>query len=118
MSKEEINELKKELTWFTETLCTSGFEENFSKRLKELCKDYADKTRETQYGDLIFAHEGEGKKKILITAHIDIPGAIITSIDEEGYIRFTYIGGLDLSLIHNSHGRVVCGHWLPQSRRS
>jgi hypothetical protein len=35
MSKDEINELKKELSWFAETLCTSGFEENFSKRLKE-----------------------------------------------------------------------------------
>ena len=92
MSKDEVNELKKELSWFTETLCTSGFEEDFSKRLKELGKDYADKTRETQYGDLIFTHEGEGKKKILLTAHMDIPGGIVTSIDDEGFIRFTYIG--------------------------
>jgi len=101
MSKDEINELKKDLSWFTETLCTSGFEEDFSKRLKELCKDYADRTRETQYGDLILTHEGEGKKKILLTAHMDIPGAIVTSIDDEGFIRFTYIGGLDTRVIPN-----------------
>jgi endoglucanase len=101
MNKDEVDELKRDLAWFTETLCASGFEEDFSKKLKDLCRDYADKTRETLYGDLIFAHEGEGKKKILLTAHMDIPGAIVTSIDDDGFIRFTYIGGLDTRALPN-----------------
>jgi endoglucanase len=101
MSKDVLDELKKEFSWFTETLCPSGFEEDFSRRLKELCRYYADKMKETSYGDLIFTHEGEGKKKVLLTAHIDIPGAIVTSIDDNGFIRFTYIGGLDARALPN-----------------
>lgn len=101
MSKDVLDELKKEFSLLVEKLRPSGFEEEVSRQLKELCRNYADKVKETSYGDLIFSHEGKGKKKVLLMAHMDIPGAIVTSIDDDGFIRFTHIGGLDSRALPN-----------------
>ncbi len=51
-------------------------------------------------GNLIVHKEGKGKK-IMIAAHMDEIGLMITHIDEKGFLRFTNIGGLfPTNLLH------------------
>lgn len=55
-------------------------------------------------GSVIACVKGEKRasRRLLIAAHMDEVGLLVTGITEEGYLRFTTVGGLD--------ARVVCGH--------
>lgn len=55
-------------------------------------------------GSIIAFVKGEKRasRRLLMAAHMDEVGLLVTGITEEGYLRFTTVGGLD--------ARVVCGH--------
>ncbi len=66
-----------------------------SKELKDCCKIEKD-----VLGNLI-VKKGEGKKRIMITAHMDEIGLMVRQIDENGFIRFINLGGFfDQSLLN------------------
>lgn len=66
--------------------------------LKEI-EDYVDDIYVDTLGNLITHKKGNGKK-IMISSHMDQIGFMITDIDENGFIRFTNVGGIspDISL--------------------
>ncbi|HAA34940.1 MAG TPA: aminopeptidase, partial [Firmicutes bacterium] len=45
-------------------------------------------------GNLIVARRNQGAKKILVAAHMDEIGLMITFIDDRGFLRFIGIGGV------------------------
>ncbi|NMB41138.1 MAG: M42 family metallopeptidase [Firmicutes bacterium] len=64
--------------------------------IEELKKNGVDFTIDT-LGNLIVtkeSKESQDAKKILIAAHMDEIGLMVTFIDEDGFLRFTNIGGL------------------------
>jgi len=69
----------------------SGYEDEVRKYLKEKFQQYAS-TYIDRIGNII-AKKGKGERKILVAAHMDEVGFIIQSIDENGFIKFTSIGG-------------------------
>lgn len=71
----------------------SGNEEKIRELIKEEIKDYVDSTEVDALGNLIGRKKGKGKK-IMISAHMDQIGFIITDIDKEGFLRFGNIGGI------------------------
>jgi putative aminopeptidase FrvX len=79
-----------------ETPSPSGREENIRQVIRLEVESYADDLRTDALGNLI-ARKGQvsqGGSKVMLDAHIDEIGVIVTHIDEKGFLRFTTIGGV------------------------
>lgn len=76
-----------------ETFSPSGNEENIREVIREEIKDYADEIKVDALGNLIAIKKGNGKK-IMVASHMDEIGIMVTNIDENGFLRFTNIGGV------------------------
>lgn len=90
-----------------EKLCTingiSGDEGKVRDIILEEIKEYASSITVDNLGNIIVYKKGKepAKKKLMISAHIDEVGFIVTSITSEGYLKFATVGGIDK--------RVICG---------
>jgi endoglucanase len=73
----------------------SGNEEDVAEILRKELEEYADETRVDKLGNIFFHHHGKaGYPKIMLSAHMDEVGFIITFIEENGFLRFDTIGGI------------------------
>lgn len=71
----------------------SGNEEVIREYIEDEIKDHVDEIKVDALGNLIARKKGKGKK-IMIAAHMDQIGFMITDIDKKGFLRFTNIGGI------------------------
>jgi len=76
-----------------ETFGPSGNEEAIREVIREEIKGYADEIKVDALGNLIAVKKGNGKK-IMVASHMDEIGIMVTNIDDNGFIRFTNIGGV------------------------
>lgn len=83
------------------TLCylsgVSGFEDEVRDYILERVLPHADSVSADAMGNLIVFKKGvvTPPQKIMICAHMDEVGLIITGITDEGYLRFGCVGGID-----------------------
>ena len=77
----------------TQITGVSGNEEEIRNAIIEEIKDKVDEITVDTLGNLIAVKKGKGKK-IMVAAHMDEIGIIATFIDENGFIRFSNIGGV------------------------
>lgn len=95
----------------------SGGEEKVAKIIENELKDIADDIEYDDMGNLIVTKKGSKKApKIMLAAHMDEIGLIVKYIDENGYIRFSKMGGINDQMlmnqtvtIHSSVGKNVIG---------
>ncbi|MCX7904842.1 MAG: M20/M25/M40 family metallo-hydrolase [Caloramator sp.] len=75
----------------------SGSEYLLQDDLENIFISYVDEIKKGKMGDFIAVKRGEGEDrlKILITAHADEIGLMVTDIDERGFVSFTNVGGVD-----------------------
>lgn len=75
----------------------SGDEGQIRNVIKELVTPYADSVTIDSMGNLIAYKKGTnpGGKKILFCAHMDEVGYIVSSVTEDGYLKFKCVGGID-----------------------
>lgn len=80
----------------TQCFGVSGNEEDISKLITEQVKDYADEITTDAMGNLIVLKRGGSgeNKKIMVAAHMDEIGVIVTHIDKNGFLRFSNLGGV------------------------
>jgi putative aminopeptidase FrvX len=71
----------------------SGKEDNISIIIKSEIEQYVDETYNDSLGNLIAHKKGMGKR-IMFAAHMDQIGVIVTSIEEDGFMKFSQVGGL------------------------
>lgn len=71
----------------------SSNEEEIRCFIKNQIEDYVDDLRVDTLGNLIAHKKGPGKK-VMISSHMDQIGMMITDIDENGFLRFTNVGGI------------------------
>jgi endoglucanase len=79
-----------------ETNSPSGYEANIREVIRGEVQDLADEIRTDPMGSLIARkgkQEPEGRR-IMLAAHMDEIGLMATHIDENGFVRFTTIGGV------------------------
>lgn len=80
-----------------ETPGPSGFEYEIRDVIREAIGDAADDIRVDALGSLI-ARKGSQSKdgmRVMVSAHIDEIGLMVTHIDDNGFVRFTNIGGIN-----------------------
>ncbi len=102
----------------------SGFESGVGALLAELAAPYADEVMTDALGNVICHKKGEGKR-IMLAAHMDLIGFMVTYIDEKGYLRFEPIGGHTPAFLHRTpirfkngtKGVVMCEKWAEESKK-
>jgi endoglucanase len=74
----------------------SGYETAVRNLVRAEVEKYADEVSIDALGNLIArkGQKGEGGLRIMLAAHMDEIGLIVTHIDENGFARFTTIGGV------------------------
>lgn len=71
----------------------SGREKKLSAFIKEQVFTYVDEVYSDKLGNLIAHKKGSGKR-IMLSAHMDEIGIVVTYIEDNGYLRFSDVGGL------------------------
>ncbi len=87
-----------------EKLCNAHGVSGDEGAVRELIKSYvapfADDVTTDMLGNLIVYKKGRNSsKKVMISAHMDEVGFIISQITEKGYLRFKTVGGIDTRVI-------------------
>lgn len=87
----------------------SGYEDEVVNIIENFMSEYCDETKIDSMGNLICHKTGKkvNGKSIMLTAHIDEVGFIISHITEEGYLKFQTLGGIDPGVLISK--RVVIG---------
>lgn len=98
-----MNKLLKQLT---EAIGVSGDEKQVRLLIRDLVADHVDEWRVDTMGNLLATKKGDGTQplRVLIDAHMDEVGLMITGYDRNGTLKFTTVGGVgDRALL----GKVV-----------
>lgn len=77
----------------TQTFGPSGSEKKVAEAIKTALDGKVDTIRMDNLGNLIAVKKGKGKK-IMLAAHMDEIGLIVSYIDDKGFLRFGAIGGV------------------------
>jgi len=85
--------MEKLLKKLSEAYGPSGREEEVRTLIREELGDRVQEVFTDNLGNLIALRRGRGKK-IMVAAHMDEIGLMVTHIDAEGFLRFSSIGGL------------------------
>jgi len=103
-----VKDLIKQLT---EAYGPSGYEHQIRQFIRKAIQGHADEIRTNALGSLIALKRGNGRgKKVMLAAHMDEIGVMVTHIDEKGFCRFAPVGGVfPLTLLG---GRVTFGNGI------
>lgn len=86
----------------------SGREEAVAEVISQLADSYADEISTDTLGNLIVHKKGTGPK-LMLCAHMDTIGLVVTYIEEDGTLRFGKIGGVTAKEIRNAPVRFENG---------
>ncbi|HSL30232.1 MAG TPA: M42 family metallopeptidase [Anaerolineales bacterium] len=90
--------MKQLLKTLTETFGPSGYEESVRAIVRAEVESLADEIRVDVLGNLIVrkrpARDSKNARKIMVAAHMDEIGVIVSHVDENGFVRFSPIGGV------------------------
>jgi len=85
--------MKKLIEKLINTPSPSGYEAQIRGVVRAEIEDLVDEVSVDALGNLI-ARKGSGGKRIMLAGHMDEIGVIATHIDEDGFIRFSNLGGV------------------------
>ncbi len=96
----------------------SGLEAPVADVIRAEVEKYVDTIETDALGNLICTKLGKGAnpKKVMLSAHMDHIGYIVTGIEKEGFLRVTNVGGIGINnsytrhvyFANGVHGVVVC----------
>ncbi len=78
----------------------SGYEQTVADEVKKIFSQYCDECSIDAMGNVIGVKKSKNSQgKVMIEAHMDEVGLIITDIDDKGFLYFSTIGGIDARII-------------------
>ncbi len=84
--------MKSLLKTLTETYAPSGYEDAVRKIIQKEVKPFADEVRVDAMGSLIVRKKptaaAKNSKRIMLAAHMDEIGVIVSYVDKNGFVRF------------------------------
>ena len=100
-----MNKLLKKLT---EAPGISGFENEVRRLIRDLIAEHVDQWRTDALGNLIALKKGTGESELnlLLDAHMDEVGLMVTSADSLGALKFKPVGGVNSAAIVGKMVRV------------
>jgi endoglucanase len=79
----------------TQTSGPSGYEDQIRAVIAEELEGYADEVRTDALGSLVAYRSGvDHDQTLLLAAHMDEIGLMVTHVEEKGFVRFTSVGGI------------------------
>ncbi len=81
------------------TFGPSGFETEVRETLRGLVKPLVDEVQVDALGNLIAIRHGQSTRKIMLDAHMDEVGFMISHIEENGFLRLAPLGGWDARIL-------------------
>jgi putative aminopeptidase len=106
MSK--IDELKKLLLELTSLPSVSGMEQAVAKTMYLKLKSLADEVMVDPFGNVIATRYGNAEgPKLMIAAHSDEVGGLVTSIMPKGFLRFQLVGEVNPEILPSMRVRVA-----------
>ncbi len=85
---------------------TPGFEAGVNKYISEAIRPFADEVRIDAMQNVIATKKGDGPV-IMISAHQDEIGLVVTKIEDDGCVRFSENGGVDPRILPASEVRII-----------
>ncbi|HMB00763.1 MAG TPA: M42 family metallopeptidase [Spirochaetota bacterium] len=95
LEKKSMDFLKKLML----TPSPSGYEERFRKVWFDEMKKNSENTKIDVHGNAIAFTGGDNPVRIMLAGHMDEIGFQVKYIDDQGYIYFNTLGGLDINII-------------------
>ena len=91
-------DVKQTLIGLSSLMTVSGCETLSENALRKLVPPFFDEYRRSAVGSHMFIRHSANKnaKKIMLEAHYDEIGMLVSSITEEGFLRVINVGGLDM----------------------
>jgi len=100
----------------------SGFTQKVMDFVKAEAESFGYSCELSRKGGLVISVEGKEKETVGLSAHVDTLGAMVRSIESDGTLKFTMVGGYTLHSvegsyckIHTRDGRVYTGTILIKS---
>ncbi|MGN1251194.1 MAG: M42 family metallopeptidase [Candidatus Spyradocola sp.] len=87
----------------------SGYESACADYIESEMKPFVDTIARDVMGNLICTKKGSGGKRIMLTAHMDEIGFVVTAIEERGFLRVTTLGGVNPKITLASHVTLKSG---------
>ncbi len=117
-----------------EKLCNlsgvSGNETNVSNYIYDLINEYSDKAYKDPLGNLYLYKQSKTKteKTVMLCAHMDEVGLIVSSVTDDGFLKFRTVGGIEAGVLIGKKVRIgekkvlgVIGvkaiHLIPKDKR-
>ena len=96
-----------------ETPSPSGFEQPVQRLVRRRMKPFADTIETDVHGNVIVGLNPKGSPRVMLAGHCDQIGMMVRYIDDNGFLFFAQIGGIDPSVlpgsrvvVHTKHGPV------------
>ena len=86
---------KKLLAEICEVAGAPGHEQRVREIVIKQVKPLVDEIRIDNMGNVVAIKKGKERKKVMIAAHMDEIGFIVTHVDDQGFIYFHTLGGFD-----------------------
>jgi len=105
MRKESLEFLRQLLT----TPSPSGYESRGQRAWCDYARTYADEVHTDAYGNAVAVLNPKGDPKVMLDGHVDEIGLIVKHIDDNGYIYFQRIGGVNPALVQGKRVDIHAG---------
>jgi putative aminopeptidase len=103
--QELFDALRKDLAELTDLHAPSGAEQPVIARLRDLFSPLVDSVSVDHMGNLTATREGpQGSPHVVVSAHADEIGAMVASVEPDGFLRLLPLGGVQSRLLE---GRAV-----------
>lgn len=105
---ESFMEIKNILEDLTNARGVSGGERGAAEAAAKYLSEICDETSVDKMGSVIGKIKGRsGKRRIMLEAHIDQVGFLVTEIDENGCLSFGAVGGIDKRILPGLRVRIL-----------
>ncbi len=88
--------MKETLKKLVDAYGPSGYEDQVRQVIEAEIENYVDELYVDTMGNLVAVRKGDKASSLMLAAHMDEIGVIVTHIDEKGFLRVSAVGGIPL----------------------